>query len=96
MSYLNGNGIEPRRSTNVTVRALPLAQARAGESVRIVALRGGGREMDELAVAGLAPGRLCIVLGQLPGGATLIGFDERRLAIGGTAAAEIWVRLVAS
>lgn len=96
MTYLNGNALAPRPCGNASVRALPLAQARAGETVRIVAVRGGGREMDELTAAGLAPGRLCVVLGQLPGGATLIGLDERRLAIGGTAAGDIWVRLVAS
>ncbi|CCG42392.1 FeoA family protein [Magnetospirillum molischianum] len=94
MTSLTPDLIQSRRS-NQTVRAMPLAQAKIGNVLRVVALRGGGKEIEELAAAGFTPGRLCVVLSLLPGGATLIGLDERRLAIGSNVAAEIWVRLVA-
>lgn len=87
--------LTPARRTNQTVRAMPLARAQVGDMLRIVALRSGGKEIEELAAAGLTPGRLCAVLSLLPGGATLVGLDERRLAIGSNVAADIWVRLVA-
>jgi len=95
MTYLPPD-IAPSRRVNQTVRAMPLARAQVGDRLRVVALRGGGKEIEELAAAGLTPGRLCAVLSLLPGGATLVGLDERRLAIGSNVAAEIWVRLVAA
>jgi len=77
-----------------TVRAMPLAQARDGDLVRVVAVRGVGREADALAGAGFVPGLRCTVTGRLAGGATVVGFAGRRLAIGADAAADIWVRLL--
>ncbi len=84
----------PLPRANVTVRAMPLAQAREGDALRVVALRGQGKELEELAAAGLTPGRVCTVHTQLPGGAALVTLENRSLAIGGNVATGIWVRLV--
>ncbi|CCG09070.1 FeoA family protein [Pararhodospirillum photometricum] len=78
----------------VTVRALPLGEAREGDVVRVITFRGGGRAVEELLAAGLTPGRVCSVAGMGPGGAVLVDFEGRRLAIGGNVARDIWVRLV--
>lgn len=79
---------------NVAVRAMPLAHADAGDTVRIVRIRAEGREIQEMMVAGLNVGRLCPVLGRLHGGGVLVALNDRRLAVGATIAHHIWVRLV--
>lgn len=78
------------------VRAMPLAAAQEGETVRVVRFRGQGQEVKEMMAAGMCVGRVCPVFGKIPGGGVLVGIDNRRLAVGSSAAADIWVRLVDS
>ncbi|MFA6018762.1 MAG: FeoA family protein [Rhodospirillales bacterium] len=78
----------------VAVRAMPLAAAQEGETVRIIRFRGQGQEVKAMIAAGMNVGRVCPVFGKLPGGGVLVGIDDRRLAVGSSAASEIWVRLV--
>lgn len=82
-------------SVDQTVRAMPLGTVRSGGTVRVVAVRGGGRAIDQLTAAGLIPGRVCRLAGHGPGGAILLDLDGRQLAIGGNVAPDIWVRLIA-
>ncbi|KJS43045.1 MAG: hypothetical protein VR70_03065 [Rhodospirillaceae bacterium BRH_c57] len=84
---------DARRRT-VAIRAMPLSNAAAGETVRVVRIRAVGPEIQEMIAAGLSVGRVCVVFSQLPGGGVLLALDDRRLAVGCAAAAEIWVRLV--
>ena len=80
---------------NQTVRAMPLSAARERDLIRVIAVRGGGREIEQLIAAGLTPGRVCTLAGHGPGGAIRLDLDGRQLAIGGNVAPDIWVRLIA-
>lgn len=83
-----------RSGRTTAVRAMQLANADVGEMVRIIRIRAEGREVQSMITAGLSVGRVCPVVGRLPGGGVLVALDDRRLAVGGGTAAEIWVRLV--
>jgi len=87
--------MNPLALANQTVRAMPIAAARARDLVRVIAVRGVGREVEQLIAAGLTPGRVCTLAGHSPGGAVLLDLDGRQLAIGGNVARDIWVRLIA-
>jgi len=78
-----------------TVRAMPLSAARDRDLIRVIVVRGSGREIEQLIAAGLTPGRVCMLAGRGPGGAILLDLDGRQLAIGGNVASDIWVRLIA-
>lgn len=84
----------PSRGRATAVRAMPLVHADVGEVVRIIRIRAEGRDVQSMIAAGLCIGRVCPVVGRLPGGGVLVAVDDRRLAVGGATASEIWVRLV--
>ena len=76
---------------------MPLAEAAAGDTVRVVrvdARAGSGTGAGELIALGISAGRMFPVVEHLPGGGVLLDMDGRQFAIGGNAAAAIWVRLV--
>ncbi len=78
----------------VAVRAMRLTHADAGDVVRIVRIRAEGRDVQSMIASGLCEGRICPVVERLAGGGVLIDLEQRRLAVGSSTAAEIWVRLV--
>lgn len=82
------------RPQSMAVRAMPLSMANPGDTVRIVRIHAIGPDVQEMIAGGLTVGRVCPVLCRLPGDGVLLGLDDRRLAVGGAAAPEIWVRLI--
>jgi Fe2+ transport system protein FeoA len=61
---------------------MPLSRARAGDHVRLRAVRSGHRLQAHLASLGLTPGTEFEVLGRSPGGAVVVSLRGSKVVLG--------------